>query len=674
MKKTTIASLIGLLFTSPLLASETSINANDVIVTATRVHEDIQNIPANLQVITREEIKELNANSIPQVLSQLGGLMIRGTSLGQLNLGTTIDMGGYGEAANSNTLILINGQRISPIDSSPTAWEMIPIESIDRIEIVKGGAGVQYGNRAVGGAINIVTNEGAQNINRVSASLGSFNTQTLNALIQNKFNDTLIKVSANRDHTNGWRENSSATTYATNARITQFFDKNSLYLEVSGSHNYSQAPGGVVGLVGEGNTRLAKFNNIGSFFEGENYGLTLGNYSQINSNIILESDIAFKKSNLTYEEPVTPRNNNTYNRWSLSFSPRVKIDLNNLGNLAMGYDFSHAYGADNQLSNATLIDNSLYAMYRLPLTHNFELATGYRHQVENIAAHDGDSSNLAPNASKTTSANAWDLGLNYKLSASEKLYVKYNQSFRFPNIDEFWGWNQDYTAINPRIFNASVLTPQNDKTYQIGGDFILGKNKITASLFHTTTSNQIRYDVWNGNNINDPYQVERNGIYLSTISAVNDKLMLYTNFNLQDVTYSNGVNQGQNVPLAPHFSLNARVNYKVNNEWSVGSVVNYVGSEYYNGAQDYYNNRTLSWNNINNPFNKIPSYTVADMYLNYQSEHWNGRVTIKNIANSHYATYGGIGYITMPGGGHDNSYYYYPSDPRSVFASLSYNF
>ena len=64
MKKTTIASLIGLLFTSPLLASETSINANDVIVTATRVHEDIQNIPANLQVITREEIKELNANSI----------------------------------------------------------------------------------------------------------------------------------------------------------------------------------------------------------------------------------------------------------------------------------------------------------------------------------------------------------------------------------------------------------------------------------------------------------------------------------------------------------------------------------------------------------------------------------------------------------------------------------
>ncbi len=60
MKKTTIASLIGLLFTSPLLASETSINANDVIVTASRVHEDIKNISANVLVITREDIQEIN--------------------------------------------------------------------------------------------------------------------------------------------------------------------------------------------------------------------------------------------------------------------------------------------------------------------------------------------------------------------------------------------------------------------------------------------------------------------------------------------------------------------------------------------------------------------------------------------------------------------------------------
>jgi iron complex outermembrane receptor protein len=669
MKKTTITGLIGLLFTSPLLASETPIDADKVIVAASRVHEDIQNIPANIQVISRDEIRELNPNSIPQILSQLGGLVTRGTSLGQFNLGTTVDMGGYGEAANSNSLILINGQRISPIDSSTTAWEMIPIESIDRIEIIKGGAGVQYGNRAVGGAINIVTNESTQNINRVSAGYGSFNTQTLNALLQNKLNETLIKVSANTEHTNGWRQNSAATAYATNARLTQFFGENSVYLDVSGSHNYSQAPGGVVGLVGQGNNQAAKFNNIGSFFEGENYGATLGNSIRLNSNAIIEADLAYKKANLTYEEPVTPGNNSSYNRWSLTFSPRVKIDFNNLGNLVMGYDFSHAYGADRKLSNATLIDNSLYGMYRLPLTNDIELATGYRHQVESVTAHDGDATNLSPDASKTNSADAWDIGLNYKFSQNEKIYVKYNQSFRFANIDEFWGLDSNYQ----RVFNGAVLTPQNDRTYQVGGDLLLGTTKITTSLFHTNTSHHIRYQVWDGININDPYLIKRNGAYLSTSSPINDKFAIYTNANLQEVFYANGPNQGQSVPLAPHLTLNARLNYKVNENWSIGSVVSHVGSQYYNGAQDYFNNRNNSWNNISNPFNKIPSYTVADVYLNYKADRWDARVTIKNIANSRYATYGGIGFITLPGGS-DNSYYYYSSDPRSAFASVSYNF
>ena len=672
MKKTTIAGLIGLLFNTPTFATETTIDADNVIVTTARVHEDIQNIPANIQVISRDEIKSLNPNSIPQILSQLGGLIVRGTSLGQFNLGTTVDMGGYGEAANSNVLILINGQRISPIDSSTTAWEMIPIESIDRIEIIKGGAGVQYGNRAVAGAINIITNESAQNINRISAGYGSFNTQTLNAIVQNKFNDTLIKVSANTEHTNGWRQNSAATAYATNARLTQFYGENNVYVDISGSHNYSQAPGGVVGLVGQGNNQAAKFNNIGSFFEGENYGVTLGNVNRLSPNTVIESDIAYKKANLTYEEPVTPSNNNSYNRWSLTFSPRIKIDFNHLGNLIMGYDFSHAYGADRKLSSATLIDNSLYGIYRLPLTNEIELATGYRHQVENVSAHDGDPSNTTPDATKNTSANAWDIGLNYKFSQNEKLYVKYNQSFRFPNIDEFWGW--DYSAANPRVFNGAVLIPQTDRTYQIGGDFLLGTTKITSSLFHTKTSHQIRYQAWDGININDPYLVERNGVYLSTSSPINDRLAFYTNANLQEVIYANGPNQGQSVPLAPHLTVNARINYKVNEQWSVGSVINHVGSQYYNGAQDYFNNRSSPWNNISNPFNKIPSYTVADVYLNYKAERWDARLTIKNIANSHYATYGGIGFITLPGGSSDNSYYYYPNDPRSVFASLSYNF
>jgi iron complex outermembrane receptor protein len=111
MKKTTIAGLLGLLFSTPIIAAETPINATDVIVTANRVHEKIQNIPANIQVISREDIQEINATSIPQILSQLGGFNVTGTALGQFNQGANIDIGGYGATSGSSTLVLINGQR-----------------------------------------------------------------------------------------------------------------------------------------------------------------------------------------------------------------------------------------------------------------------------------------------------------------------------------------------------------------------------------------------------------------------------------------------------------------------------------------------------------------------------------------------------------------------------------
>lgn len=668
MKKTSIAGLVGLLFTTPIFAA--TVQADDVVVTASRVHDNIQNIAANIQIITRKDIQEINSVSIPQILNQLGGLTIRGNSLGQFSLGATVDMGAYGEAATSNTLVLINGQRVNPIDSSSIAWEMIPVEAIERIEITRGGAGVQYGNRAVGGAINIVTNESAQNINRASASYGSFNTQTLSALLQNKFNDTLIKVSANTEHTNGWRENSATTAYAANARVTQFFDESSVYLDISGSQNYSKSPGGVVGLVGQGDRQQAKFNNVGSFFKGENYGATLGNFWQINSNAVLETDMAYKKSNLTYEEPY---NNirNLYDRWSITFSPRLKIDFNTLGSLVTGYDFSHAYGSDNKESNAKLIDNSVYAMYRLPLIGELDLNTGYRRQIELATANDQPSNHM-PTAEKTTSANAWDIGLNYRLSQTEKMYVKYNQSFRFPNIDEFWGFDQNWQ----RVFKGAILEPQNDRTYQVGGDFLIGTTKITTSLYHTDTSNQIRYDTFADANINDPYRVERRGVYLSTSSAIGDKLTIYTNSNLQDVSYSEGPNKNKSVPLAPHLTINGRVNYKVDEHWSVGAIINYISAQYYAGAHDLYNNRNGAYpiTSITNFYNKIPSYTAADLYANYKAGAWDARLTIKNVANSHYATYGGMGFVTLPGGGGDWSYYYYPSDPRSVFASVSYNF
>lgn len=686
MKKTTIAGLIGLLFATPTIAAETKINAEKVIVVASRIHEDIQNIPSNIQVISRENIQEINATSIPQILSQLGGLNVTGTALGQFNQGATIDIGGYGATAGSTTLVLINGQRISPIDSSATAWEIIPVQSIDRIEVIKGSAGVQYGDRAVGGVINIVTNESQRSINQASVTIGSFGTSGMNAILQNKFNDTLFRISGNANHSDGWRQNTASDQYSINARITQYFEKSSAYLEVFGNHNKNQTPGAVIAVIGQGNSRDVKCD-IYSCFKGannkyDNYGIGLGTTFEFTDSVKFEGDFSYKNtkseffkngdnqgdpsnSYALYNPPQYYPYTANYSRWRIDFSPRLKVELEKLGALIIGYDYGRAYGSQNDsnaftnftaLSNssASLIDNSFYLNHRLPIQENLDLTGGFRRQTQQISANDNDGIDLS-NAQKTTSANAWELGLNYKLSDTEKIYVKLGQSFRFPNIDEFWGYSS-----SGRTFFGGLINPQIDRTAEIGSTFEIGNTKLTTSVFQTRTEDGIRYNVGTQKNINDANIVERKGVYLSTVSLITNRLSFYTNSKLQEAIYEDGPYKGKSFDLVPKLLINARLNYKFDNDWSLGLVTNYVGSQYYDGAND------------KSAYTKMPSYIVSDLYLNKKINQWDFRLAIKNLSNERYATYGGYQDKNNPS--FYAGYYYYPSDPRSVFASLSYNF
>lgn len=681
MKKTTIASLIGLAISTQAFAG-TNIQADDVVVTASRVHDNIQNIPANVQVITREEINELNPNSIPQILSQLGGLNITGVALGQFNRGAVVDIGGYGATASSTTLVLINGQRISPIDSAAVPWEIIPVGAIDRIEIIKGGASVLYGDRAVGGVINIVTNESQKSINQASITAGSFGTIGTNAIFQNKYNDTLFKVSGSANHSDGWRQNSASDQYSLDARITQYFDKGSVYLEAFGNQNKNETPGAA--LLGDANVNRSNPKSvkcdfytcfIGAYNKYDNYGVGFGNLYEMTNRVKFESNVSYKGTQSDFNEPwgnnysgLTPTGRSSYtpysskyDRWRLDFSPRFKIDLGEFGNLVTGYDYSHASGSQEDINldkaRASLLDNSLYFNHRVTVKNDLDFIAGFRRQIENITAYDLNYGSTT-NRQKTTSANAWEFGLNYRFSDTNKAYVKYGQSFRFPNIDEFWGYSS-----SGRTFFGGIIIPQLDRTAEIGSSFILGNTKFTTSLFHTKTEHEIRYNVLSGTNMNDTNTTERKGVHLSTATLLSERLSLHTNSKLQKAIYSDGEHEGRSLDLVPHLLVNARLNYKLENDWSLGVVSNYAGSQYYVGSNDLASQY--------GEYKKMPSYIVTDLYANKKLGNWNLNLTVKNVTNERYSTFGGLNKQTNYA---YSGYYYYPSDPRSVFASVSYNF
>ncbi|MBU3589189.1 TonB-dependent receptor [Polynucleobacter sp. 80A-SIGWE] len=691
--KTLVALLCG---AATIFNAAAQNSQSTVVVSGSRFEENLNEVPANVKVITRDEIANSTSNNIPDVLSQIGGLVVRSSNSGQLNLDATIDMGGFGATANSNTLILVDGQRMNPIDSLGVAWESIPIDSIERIEIVQGGASVQYGNGAVGGVINIITNGGKVSLNQASITAGSFGTYIGNAILRNKVDNTTLQLTANTSNSQGWRANSAANAYAFDAKISQALGGiDNVYADVYYSYTNQQTPGGVVGQVGQGNPQAAKFNNVGAGNTGNNSGVRAGGIKSLGDTYTAMIDLAYGSRGINYGAPYYastdsvggyfpgPSNGNI-SSWDLGLTPRIKADFGSWGTTVVGYDYGKSNqnsnnqytGAaqelilanqspmgwfyNNQLNNtqsANLINQSAYIISRVPISKAVEASGGFRRQTQNASTNDSNFYAPTPtSASQKYAANAGDVAINYSYQKNQKVYAKWNQSFRFPNVDEFWGWDPS----GNRIFSG-ILKPQTTQTYEIGGEWSISNVRVSGSAFQSLTQNEIRYDPTTYYNTNSADNIGRKGILLDSTFNATSKLSISGGGKFQKSTYTTGIYSGTGVSLVPDLILNARAQYLINAAWSFGGVINFVSQQMYDSEPG-----------ISNSLAKMPSYTVGDLFASYKTNKWESRLTIKNVGGVNYSSYGGYGSLSTPGGGLTTGYYYYPSDPRSVFLSVKY--
>ena len=126
-----------------------------VVVTASRFGTPALEQPIAIQVITAEEIRQGTASSVSEVLSRQGGVHARINFLGIPD--SPVDLRGFGMTGDQNTLILVNDQRLSENELASARLSSIPLDSIERIEILRGAGAVLYGGGATGGTINIIT-------------------------------------------------------------------------------------------------------------------------------------------------------------------------------------------------------------------------------------------------------------------------------------------------------------------------------------------------------------------------------------------------------------------------------------------------------------------------------------------------------------------------------------
>ncbi len=691
------AVLSPLFLASSVQAASEESQLPPVVVSASRFEEPVNQVPAYVRVITADDIQRSGAFSVPSLLSQLGGIPVSGSSLGQLGLGANVDLGGYGVTSNSTTLVLVDGQRLNPPDSQGVSWETVPLNAIERIEILHGAAGVQFGNGAVGGVVNIITRPGSGT--SISQTIGSFNTLITSASYGHVMDDARLSIQASRSSTDGWRENSGAHASSVRLRYTKDLGaKDRAFIEAYVSDSLSHTPGGVLGQVGQGSQQGAKFNNVGSYADSGNLSARTGVSRSVAAGVMFEGELSYRrrKSDLTSPYYDTADSISSgyvggpvksfLDGWESAFTPRFKMDLGNGGAMIAGYDLSRAaqwssnnfgtlgqqtilanqgpfYYYDNVVSdrqNASLTNQSIYLTGRQPVTAKLDLNAGARRQWQDAATYDlnKSSANGATRTQQSYAANAFDLALNYRYNGQDRLYAKWNRSFRFANLDEFWGFDDNMN----RVFSGA-LKPQTADTIELGGDWRSEMSSLTMAVFQSVSSNEIRYDPAARANNNSAYGIRRTGLLWDFSHRWSPKLTLSGGGKIQQTVYAAGPYAGQTVGLVPDKTFAGRLNYAADEHLSIGAVASYVGSQEYDASPA-----------ISTTLAKMPAYWVADVYSRYRQGPWEVQLTVRNLVGKTYATYGGYGFVALPGGTGGNRYYHYPSDPRSVLITAKYSF
>lgn len=167
-KKTSLAIAVAL--SLPLISAQAAENykAQDVVVTASRVEQQLADVNMSVSVITSEDIAELSgAKTIADLLeSKVPGIQVKndgGQGIDRIKI--------RGEDA-FRTLVMIDGQRISEQKSMSGVPLLIDPSQVERIEVIRGPASVLYGSDAIGGAINIITKKGGEDAFGATVSAG----------------------------------------------------------------------------------------------------------------------------------------------------------------------------------------------------------------------------------------------------------------------------------------------------------------------------------------------------------------------------------------------------------------------------------------------------------------------------------------------------------------------
>ena len=185
-----------------------------VVVTAARSPQPIADLLADVTVISAAEIQRSGAQSLPQLLQRQPGVEVT------INGGPGATSGVFLRGANAGqTLVLIDGLRIGSVSVGATALEAIPLDQIERIEILRGPASSLYGADAIGGVIQVFTKQadGSTWVPNFAAGYGTYETRNVSGGLRGAIGPLRFSVHAGGTRSNGTNAIVNPSNFSYNA-------------------------------------------------------------------------------------------------------------------------------------------------------------------------------------------------------------------------------------------------------------------------------------------------------------------------------------------------------------------------------------------------------------------------------------------------------------------------
>ncbi|HWI14615.1 MAG TPA: TonB-dependent receptor [Burkholderiales bacterium] len=636
----------------PLFAADAPVTLSPaVVVTATRFPEPAQSAPIGVRVISREDIERSTAATVPDLLRQLPGIRTRDNS-GSLDV--QVDMRGFGIFGDQNTLVLLDGVRVSENEQASVIWSAIPLSAIDRIEILPGSGAVLYGGGATGGTINIITKAPAANERSADlyGGVGSYRTREGRIGASVAGSNVGLRFNGTQLESDNYRDNNRLRERNGNADIRWSGESGKLVLKVGGDDQQLRLPGAISEAQIAANRRQAATPN--DFANRTSSYVNLGGETTLGK-AVLAANLGYREKN-TNAFLVGSTIDSDMRVWS--FSPRVKLP-HELGGwsqtLVAGLDWDD-WDFDNRnvsallgtrAPHATQRNRALYAQDTVQLTPALTLAGGGRlHYVDY-----GVADRTAPTQGQTRERNlsAYDVALRYRLTDRLAAYGKIDYSFRVPNV------NDVYNLFTGAV---SLFEPQKAHNREIGLNFGAGAAQYRVAAYHMDLNNELFFDTQAFVNRNLPptrrYGAEAEGRW--ALSAALDAYANYTYAVSEFRAGSFGAFPlaGKRVPLVPRHAANVGAGWSFAPGTRVDVVVRYVGTQVYDADET-------------NTFGRLmPAYKVVDLKLAHKQRAWLYTAGIRNLLNEKYYSYGVR--TDFP------TFSAYPAQERSFFVAAQYHF